>query len=61
MNDVSRTRGRRESIRRSGAKEVISENQIDRLKKMHWGFYVLIAGAVWAVVEFVMSVMYFFN
>ncbi len=61
MNDVLRTKGRRDSIRRSGTKDIVSENLIDRFKKMHWGFYVLIAGAVWAVVEFVMSVMYFFN
>lgn len=61
MSDVLRTRGRRESLRNTGAKNGASGSLADRLRKLHWGFYVLIAGAVWAVAEFVMSVLYFFN
>lgn len=61
MKDLLTTRGRRKSGRRLGDKDVVSENLIERLKKMHWGFYILIVGAVWAIVEFIISVMYFFN
>ena len=29
--------------------------------KLPWGFYVLVAGGLWAVAELLQSILYFFN
>lgn len=33
----------------------------ENLRKYPVGFYILIAGAIWALVELVLSIMYFFG
>lgn len=32
-----------------------------RQGKLPWGFWVLVAGCVWALVELVLSILYFFG
>lgn len=51
---------RRERLEQGRGDGTAKEPLKDRLKKFPAGFYILIAGCVWALVELVMSVMYFF-
>ena len=37
-----------------------TKNKFEWIKQYSLGFYVLIAAGVWAVVEFVMAILYFF-
>lgn len=36
------------------------QEMMEQLKKYPLGFYILIVGGLWAIIEFIMSILYFF-
>ena len=61
MEENTRLRQRREMMRRFRGEDGAQEGLIEKLKKFHWGFYVLVGGAVWAIIQVIRSVLYVFN